>query len=64
MFGKSGCIRQRAVLFWQNGCIQAKNGCNRVEWLLSDKIWLYSGKGVVFGQSGCIRAEVFVLGQK
>ena len=26
--------------------------------------WLYSGKVVVFGQSGCNRAKVLVFGQK
>ena len=26
--------------------------------------WLYSGKDVVFGQSGCIQAKVVVFGQK
>ena len=26
--------------------------------------WLYSGKVVVYGQSGCIRAKVDVFGQK
>ena len=31
--------------------------------ILEEK-WLYSGKVVVFGQNGCIRAKVAVFGQK
>ena len=48
--GKSGCIRVKEVVFRQIGCIRAN--------------WLYSGKLVVFGQCGRIRAKVVVFGQK
>ena len=40
-----------------------QSGCNREKLLFSDKVvvswqeWLYSGKVVVFGKSGCIRAK-------
>ena len=49
--GKSGCIREKVVVFGQSGCIRARSGCIRA-------------KVVVFGQSGCIQAKVVVFVQK
>ena len=49
--GKSGCIREKVVVFGQSGCIRARSGCIRA-------------KVVVFGQSGCIQSKVVVFVQK
>ena len=40
-----------------------QSGCNRSKLVLLGLQWLYSGKAIVFLQSGCIRAKVFVFGQ-
>ena len=47
---KSGCIRTKWLYFGKCGHIRVK--------------WLYLVKVDVFGQSGCIRAKVVLLGQK
>ena len=70
MFGQSGCVRAKVVVFRQTWL-------NSGKWLCSGKVvvfgqmWLYSGKGVDLRQkwlhlakSGCIRAKVLVFGQK
>ena len=56
--GKSGCIREKVVVFGQM-------------WLYSGKKWLYSGKSgcirakwLYSGKSGCIRAKVVLFRQK
>ena len=49
--GKSGCIREKVVVFGQSGCIRARSGCIRA-------------KVVVFGQSGCIQSKVDVFVQR
>ena len=51
VFGQSGCIRAKVVVFWQ-------------KWLYSKRSDCIRAKVVAFGQSGCIRAKVVVLGQK
>ena len=38
------------VVFGEKWLYSGKDGCNRAN-------WLYSGKVVVFGQSGCIRVK-------
>ena len=42
-------LGQKCLCSGKSGCILAK--------------WLYSKKTVVFGQGGCIRANVFVFGE-
>ena len=55
--GKSGCIRVKEVIFAKTcGCVWAKVD-------VFGQWWLYSGKVVIFLQSGCIRAKVVVYGQ-
>ena len=50
LFGQSGCIRTKEVVFRQNGLYFGKSGCVRASWLYSGKNWLHSGKIVVIGQ--------------
>ena len=58
---KRCCIRKKVVVFGQSGLI-------RINWLISGKSGslqgrrFYSGKMVVFGESGCIQAKVVVFG--
>ena len=49
VFGQSGCIWAKGVLFKQSAYIRQN--------------WLYSCKVVVFWQSDCILAKVVVLGE-
>ena len=51
VFGQSGCIREKVVVFGQRWLYFGKCGFKRVK-------WFYSGK------SGCFRAKVVVFGQK
>ena len=59
--GKRCCIRKKIVVFGQSGLI-------RITWLISGKSGslrgrrFYSGKMVVFVESGCIQAKVVVFG--
>ena len=58
------------VVFGQSGCIRAKLVVFGLKWLYSGKSGCISAKVAVFGQSGCIRekglclGKVVVLGQK
>ena len=60
--GKRCCIRKKVVVFWQNGLI-------RINWLISVKGGslrgrrFYSGKMVVFGESGSLRAKLLYSGK-
>ena len=63
MFGQSGCIRAKAVVFGQKWLSLCKNDCIRAELLLSGKIAYIRATVAVYGQSGCIRAKVAVFGQ-
>ena len=62
VFGQSGCIRSKVVLFEQkwlysgNVVVFGQRGFIRKQWLCSCKV-------VVFGQCGCIRAKVVELGK-
>ena len=56
MFGQSGCLRPKVVVFGQSCCIREKNDCYRTK-------WLYLGKVVVIGKSGCNCAKVVLFGQ-
>ena len=56
--GKSGCIREKAVVFGQSSCsILAKM-------VVFGEKWLYLSKnGCIWRKSGCIRAKVVVFGR-
>ena len=74
MFGKSCCIWAKVIVLGQIGCIWRNwlnsgksnciraSGCIRANWLIRAK-WLYSGKVVVFGQSGCILGKTGCIRQ-
>ena len=59
--GKTCCIRKKVVVFGQSCLMQ-------INWLISGKSGslrgrrFYSGKMVVFGESGCIQAKMVVIG--
>ena len=68
---QGGSIRAKVVVFGQK-CLTSgkvvvctgKSCCFRAKWLYSSKKMIYSGEEVLFGQSGCLRAEVVVCGKK
>ena len=77
VFGQSGCIRAKVVVFEHNMFFSCKSCCIRAKWLylgksscFRSKVVLFvrsrciRAKVVIFRQSGCIRAKVFVFGQK
>ena len=51
VFGQSGYIRSKLVLFEQ-------------KWLYLGKIWLYSGGSDILGQKGFYSGKVVVFGKK
>ena len=51
---KTGCIREKLLVFVQGGCNQEK-------WLYSSKSCCIRRKEVVFGQSGCFREKAVVF---
>ena len=53
VFGQSGCNRANMVVIEQGGCVSPMLLCSGKMVLL----WLYTGKVVLFGQSGCIRSK-------
>ena len=57
VFGKSGCIRGKVVIFEQNLLFSNKNGFIQVK-------RLYLGQNVVFVQKWLYSDKVVVLGQK
>ena len=48
VFGQSGCIQAKVVVFWNSCCIRESG-------------WIRA-KVVVFGQSGCNRVKIVVFG--
>ena len=53
--GKSGCIREKVVVFGQIGCI-------RVKWLYTGKVDIFGQMLLYSGKNGCIRTKVVVVG--
>ena len=72
VFGQSGCIRLKVVVFDQKWLYPGKNVCIRDKVAVFGQSGCILAKMVVFGQSGffrakvvgCIRAKVVVFGQK
>ena len=72
VFGQSGCIRLKVVVFDQKWLYPGKNVCIREKVAVFGQSGCILAKMVVFGQSGffrakvvgCIRAKVVVFGQK
>ena len=62
VFEESGGIRAKVVVVGQCSFIGKKVVVLRKSCSILAK-WLYSGKVVVFGESGCIRAKVVLFGQ-
>ena len=60
--GKSGCIQAKLVVFGQSGCIQdivvlfGQSGCVWEKVVIFEQMWLYSGRWLKSGKSGCIFA--------
>ena len=55
VYERGGCFRVKGVVFEPGGSVRAN-------WLYPGQKWLYSGKVVVFVQSGSIPAKVVVFG--
>ena len=55
VFGVSGCVRAKVVLFRQKRLYSWKTGHIRAE-------WLYSGKSCCIRETGCNRAKMVVYG--
>ena len=64
VFGQSGSIRLKEVVFCQKWLYPVKNGCIRAKVAVFGQSGCILAKMVVFGQSGFFRAKVVVFEQK
>ena len=59
--GKTCCIRAKAAVFWQGGCIRDRQFYSG-KVVVFGQNWLYSGKMVVYGQEWLYSGKVVVVG--
>ena len=64
VFGHSGCIRAKEVVFGKKLLYLGIGGCIPAKWLYSSKCGCIRAKFLFLGKSGCIRAKVVVVGLK